>query len=265
MRTPLFIVVVLWLAPLGIGASSVPNLPPDVPRTTLPAGAIPAKVAAAELSALDAIVLGIVEGVTEFLPISSTGHLIIVSRVLGLASMEPLFEADGSPLWFRTPEHGRSGELLTTKLATDTYIVVIQFGAIAAVALLYWSQLISMVRGLLGRDPAGRLEEDGVGVGELNYALPLVVIEEHPRVGPRVAVVGGDAGEDVTHVGLAGILHAEGRDEVFALPLREIRLPQFRGSGMLVHVTNDAHLGDVAGVVGGRGRCSAVEDGGQQD
>ena len=70
--------------------------------------------------------------------------------------MEPLFGSDGKPLWYRSPKHGRSGDLLTTKLATDTYIVVIQFGAIAAIALLYWSQLVSMVRGLLGRDPAGR-------------------------------------------------------------------------------------------------------------
>lgn len=46
--------------------------------------------------------------------------------------------------------------MLTLKLATDTYIVVIQFGAIAAVALLYWGQLRAMVRGLAGRDPAGR-------------------------------------------------------------------------------------------------------------
>jgi undecaprenyl-diphosphatase len=47
------------------------------------------------------------------------------------------------------------GEPLTLKLAADTYTVVIQFGAIAAVALLYWSQFMAMLRGLLGRDPAG--------------------------------------------------------------------------------------------------------------
>jgi undecaprenyl-diphosphatase len=46
--------------------------------------------------------------------------------------------------------------LLTLNLAADTYIVMIQFGAIAAVALVCWQQLWSMVLGVLGRDPAGR-------------------------------------------------------------------------------------------------------------
>lgn len=109
-----------------------------------------------ELSVIDAVTLGVVEGVTEFLPISSTGHLIIANRVLKLESNEPLRDAANEPLWYRkpSPKHP-DGEPLTAKLAADTYAVVIQFGAIAAVALLYWAQLISMVRGLLGRDPAG--------------------------------------------------------------------------------------------------------------
>lgn len=110
----------------------------------------------AELSTFDAVILGVVEGVTEFLPISSTGHLIIVSRLLEIERNDPLFDKNGQPLWYKkpTPENP-SGQLLTMKLASDTYIVVIQFGAIAAVALLYWSQLISMLCGLLGKDPEG--------------------------------------------------------------------------------------------------------------
>ena len=116
---------------------------------------MPASAAAAELSVRDAIILGIIEGVTEFLPVSSTGHLIIASRVLGLESGNPIFGPDGNPMWHRKPKDGRPGEMLTLKQATDTYIVVIQFGAIAAVALLYWSQLVSMLLGLLGRDPKG--------------------------------------------------------------------------------------------------------------
>ena len=110
---------------------------------------------AAELSVADAIVLGVIEGVTEFLPVSSTGHLIIASRLLKLDSPQPLLGPDGQPLWYKPPKGPRSGELLTLKLATDTYIVVIQFGAIAAVALLYWQQLLSMMHGLFGLDPAG--------------------------------------------------------------------------------------------------------------
>lgn len=112
--------------------------------------------AAAELSVGDAIILGIVEGVTEFLPISSTGHLIIATKFLHLDSEQPLVGADGQPLYYKKPSAKRPlGEPLTLKLAADTFTVVIQFGAIAAVALLYWSQFMAMLRGLLGRDPAG--------------------------------------------------------------------------------------------------------------
>jgi undecaprenyl-diphosphatase len=111
---------------------------------------------AAELSATDAIILGVIEGVTEFLPISSTGHLIIATRLLGLESTQPLAGPDGVPLWYKKPSaRNPAGEPLTLKLAADTYTVVIQAGAIAAVAILYWSQLMAMLRGLLGKNPAG--------------------------------------------------------------------------------------------------------------
>ena len=110
----------------------------------------------AELSVADAIILGVVEGVTEFLPISSTGHLIIATRLLHLEAEKPLASPDGQPLWYKEPSPKYpAGIPLTLKLAADTYTVVIQFGAIAAVALLYWTPLLAMLRGLLGRDPAG--------------------------------------------------------------------------------------------------------------
>lgn len=111
---------------------------------------------AAELNVGDALVLGLVEGITEYLPISSTGHLIIANHALRLDSATPLVDGGGRPLWFKAPSARHpQGERLTLKLAADTYSVVIQFGAIAAVALLYWPQLLSLVFGLLGRDPAG--------------------------------------------------------------------------------------------------------------
>jgi undecaprenyl-diphosphatase len=111
---------------------------------------------AAELSIVDAIILGTVEGITEYLPISSTGHLIIATRALHLDQTATLHGRDGEPLWFKKPSAKHpAGEPLTLKLAADTYTVVIQFGAIAAVALLYWRQIRSMILGLLGRDIDG--------------------------------------------------------------------------------------------------------------
>lgn len=155
MRTPILALLLALLAPLAFAAAPAGKTQPEAPVITPPPDAKTKSAAASELTSLEAIILGVVEGVTEFLPVSSTGHLIIATRVMGLESMEPIFGDDGKPLWYRSPKQGRSGELLTTKLATDTYIVVIQFGAIAAVALLYWNQLVSMLRGLFGRDPAG--------------------------------------------------------------------------------------------------------------
>jgi undecaprenyl-diphosphatase len=122
------------------------DLAPTVVTKTQPAD---------ELSASDAVILGVIEGLTEFLPVSSTGHLIIAKDLLRLNSNQPMFDAHGEPLWHRhaTSDHG--SQLLTLNLAADTFIVFIQFGAIAAVALVCWSELMSMFWGLLGRDPLG--------------------------------------------------------------------------------------------------------------
>ena len=110
----------------------------------------------AELSARDAIALGLVEGVTEFLPISSTGHLILVNQMLGLESEVQLTDKAGRPLWYKPPSEKHPGGVpLTLKLAADTYTVIIQVGAIAAVVLLYSQQLFLMLGGMFGRSSAG--------------------------------------------------------------------------------------------------------------
>lgn len=111
---------------------------------------------AAELSAGNAIVLGLIEGVTEFLPISSTGHLILATKFMGLDSERQLTDNRGQLLWHKQPSAKHpEGVPLTVKLAADSYTVVIQIGAIAAVALLYWRQLLSMVVGVAGRSNSG--------------------------------------------------------------------------------------------------------------
>lgn len=78
-----------------------------------------------------AVVLGLVEGVTEYLPISSTGHLILASSLLGL----------------RTPENAE---------ALATFEIAIQGGAILAVLGLYRHRVPQTWNGLRGRDPVGR-------------------------------------------------------------------------------------------------------------
>jgi len=120
---------------------------------TLNAQAAPAAgepVAIRELGPLEAVVLGLVEGVTEYLPISSTGHLILTNALLGLDSTAPLLDELGQPMM--TPK----GEVVTLKAAADAYAIVIQVGAILAVVLLYWSRVRQLILGVLGLSPHGR-------------------------------------------------------------------------------------------------------------
>ncbi len=121
-----------------------------------PPVAAPAKAPAAEMSPGAAVVLGLVEGVTEFLPISSTGHLIIANQLMGFESDQQLQDKSGQPLWYKKPSpKSPAGIPLTLKLAADTYTVIIQVGAIAAVVLLYWRQLMNMLAGVFGRSASG--------------------------------------------------------------------------------------------------------------
>ena len=66
------------------------------------------------MSLLHAIILGIIEGVTEFLPISSTGHMIIASAMMGIEDND----------------------------FTKAFEVIIQFGAILSVLVLYWRRFL---------------------------------------------------------------------------------------------------------------------------
>lgn len=74
---------------------------------------------------LKAAILGIVEGLTEFLPVSSTGHLILFGDWMSFGSQD-----------------------------SKVFEVVIQLGAILAVCWLYRDKILDLVVGVLGRDPA---------------------------------------------------------------------------------------------------------------
>ena len=68
------------------------------------------------MTLMQAIILGIVEGITEFLPISSTGHLILTSRLLGLSQTD--FQ--------------------------KSFEIAIQLGAIVSVIVLYWRRFLEL-------------------------------------------------------------------------------------------------------------------------
>lgn len=106
---------------------------------------------AASLGYGEAFVLGVVEGVTEYLPVSSTGHLILSNKLLGLDVETPFLGEDGMPIV------GSEGVVLTVADAADAYVVVIQIGAILAVAILWWRRVAGMFMGLLGKDARGLL------------------------------------------------------------------------------------------------------------
>lgn len=80
----------------------------------------------AELSYVDAVILGVVEGLTEFLPVSSTGHLTITEKLLGLPVDDP---------------------------AVTAFTAIIQFGAIVATFLYFWKDIARLggawLRGLV--------------------------------------------------------------------------------------------------------------------
>jgi undecaprenyl-diphosphatase len=94
-----------------------------------------------EMSLLTIVLLGIVEGLTEFLPVSSTGHLIL------------------------------AGEVMKVPQGTETFDVVIQLGAILAVVVLYRHRFAHVLAGLARRDEGAIRFTRNVLVGFLPAAV----------------------------------------------------------------------------------------------
>lgn len=120
---------------------------------------------------LTIIILGIVEGVTEFLPVSSTGHLILAGALLGF-----------------------KGE------ASGTFEIVIQLGAILSVIVLYWRRFWDVFVGLGRRDPRAIAFTRNVALAFLPSAvIGLIVYKmvkamlESPMTVAVALVVGGIA------------------------------------------------------------------------
>jgi undecaprenyl-diphosphatase len=99
-----------------------------------------------------AIVLGIVEGVTEFLPVSSTGHLTITEKLVGLRVDDP---------------------------AVTGFTAVVQMGAIAAVIIYFAKDILGMIRSLAGGLTSSErraTQEFRFGVAVAVGSIPIVVV-----------------------------------------------------------------------------------------
>lgn len=95
------------------------------------------------MTIVESLILGIVEGLTEYLPVSSTGHLIITQYLLGIG------ESD----------------------AVSAFEICIQGGAILAVLGLYFRRVSEMWQGLLGKNPVGLRMLVNIIVGFLPAAV----------------------------------------------------------------------------------------------
>ncbi|MGB9148863.1 MAG: undecaprenyl-diphosphate phosphatase, partial [Burkholderiales bacterium] len=80
---------------------------------------------------IKAFILGIVEGATEFLPVSSTGHLVIASQLMGMKDER-----------------------------TDLFLIVIQFAAILAVCWEYRARIFKALKGILRDEQSSNLSRN---------------------------------------------------------------------------------------------------------
>jgi undecaprenyl-diphosphatase len=114
------------------------------------------------MTLVQAIVLGAVEGMTEYLPVSSTGHLLVAQSLMGLDKTDS----------------DAKGEAEDAKTAADAYAICIQAGAIIAVLGLYNGRVMQMVNGVFGKDKAGLRMAFITGVAFLPAAIIGVAFDD---------------------------------------------------------------------------------------
>ncbi|MGA0175316.1 MAG: undecaprenyl-diphosphate phosphatase [Chthoniobacterales bacterium] len=108
-----------------------------------------------------ALILGLVEGLTEYLPVSSTGHLLLAQRLMGIESSD----------------------------VSDAFAICIQAGAIVAVLGLYRARVGQMAMGVLGRDETGRR----LAINLISAFIPAAVLGLLLEKPIKKYLFGGDA------------------------------------------------------------------------
>lgn len=140
---------------------------------------------------INAVILGVIEGLTEFIPVSSTGHLLLAKEALGLKD----------PFW-------------------DTFNVLIQLGAILAVVVLYFGRFWDvLVR--LPSDPKARRFALSIIVGSIPAAIAGFLLHdfikrflfESPLIICTALIVGG-----ILLLVIDRVRPTPRRDDAFALP-----------------------------------------------
>lgn len=153
----------------------------------------PKQTDTAKLSYTDAVILGVVEGITEYLPVSSTGHLILTNAILGLDEATPIRDADGEFILVEDENSIAGTRPYTIGEAAYAYVIVIQAGAIAAVVLLYWRTIIEILLGCLGKNPRGRKLAINLIVAFIPAAIAGLLLDDiiESALGNNVKAVAG--------------------------------------------------------------------------
>jgi undecaprenyl-diphosphatase len=98
------------------------------------------------MTLFQSFLLGIIQGLTEFIPISSTGHLLIAQRLMGIPASEEVF----------------------------SFLVIVQLGTLVSLLAFYWKELLSIARAVLQfRQPT---VERNLGIYILIATIPALIV-----------------------------------------------------------------------------------------